>query len=210
MANIYLELLEEFEPTGLSSRKSLSPFMESHFKKPPLSDVDTWYRNNADAQLFLSNVSHTGHFSFDDSETYHIGYNHTTGEYRWYDIVNIHARITIEGLEYLEKHKTNQIITDNSTHQIKTLDKQTAILREQTTILGNQRKYLYLTAFLTACTLGIAFFNFISDNSKTQLKQQLQEQTKQIHTLQIELSQAMNLHFEELKAKKTSPKKTGG
>jgi hypothetical protein len=200
MANIYLQLLEEFEPTGLASRKSISSFMESHFTKPTTTDYDTFYRQDADSQMFLQNVKQTGHFSFDESEVFNIGYNHTTHEYRWYDVVNIHARITIEGLEYLEKHKTNKTIVANSTHQNTTLDRQTAILR-------SQRKYLYMTVAFAGISALTAILSYVSSMSTTQLSKQLQSKTQQIHTLQIELSQATNRHFQELEAKKISPKK---
>lgn len=186
MANIYIKLLEEFEPTGLSSRKSISPFMERHFKKPTATENDEWYRQNEGAHMFLQDIKHTGHFDFDEHDQFHVRFDFLTKEGRWYDIVNINARLTIAGMEFLEAHNVNKRVTENAT-------KQTNIL--------------YLTALFTVCNLIFAIITLNFSDAKSTLQTQLQEQSKQIHKLQIELSESANLHFQELKAMKTLPKK---
>jgi hypothetical protein len=185
MANIYLKLLKEFEATGLSSKKSLSPFMERHFKKPTSVDFDEWNKQNEPSSMFLQDVRHTGHFDFDNSEELHIGFNYILKKGRWYDNVNINARINILGLEYLEKQKSNDIVKRNSNLQ---------------TIA------IYLTVLFTLITLIVSINAANSSDLKDKQQILLQEQSKQIHTLQIALSEAKNLQVHPIVAKKTSPK----
>jgi len=185
MENIYFKLLEQFEKTGLSSKKSISPFMEKYFDKPTATDLNEWNIQNESARLFIRDVKNTGHFDFDPFEDYDIGYNHEKSVYRWYDVVNINARITIAGLAYLEAHKTNIRTTKNS-------DLQTFAIA--------------LTVILTGVTLIVTLQNSNSDAKVDSLQRHIREQTQQLHTLQIELSQATNELYLEKEAKKTSPK----
>ena len=186
MENLYLKLLQEFENTGLSSKKSISKFIERNFKKPKSHDIETWNKQNEHAIAFLKDAMSTGHLQFEDYDLFYIGYNHTTKQFRWFDLVDIYARLTISGLEFLENHKSNKRIITNSNAQ--TL----AIL---------------LTVLLTTITLIVTLNNSNSDAKLDRLQTRIQEQNKQIHTLQIELSQATNELLLEKEAKKVAKKK---
>jgi hypothetical protein len=185
MENLYLKLMQEFEKTGLSSKKSISKFMERNFKKPTSDDGAKWHKENEDADSFLNDVKHTGHFIFDRDQQYDIGYNHITKEYRWYDVVDIDARLTISGLAYLSEYQTNNRLTMNS---------------------NAQTFAIMLTVLLTSITLIITLQASSSNEKVEKLQIHIQEQTKQIHTLQIELSKATNELLREKDVKKTLPK----
>lgn len=181
--NLYFKLLKNFEDTGLSARKSISPFIEKNFKKPTADGIKEnlkWWEQNADVDLFLSDVKNTGHFDFEQYESSHIRPGH------WYDIVNINARITIAGLAYLENYKAGKRIEINS---------------------NAQTLAIFLTVFLTAVTLIVTLTNSNSDAKVDKLQIRIQEQNTQIHTLQIELSKATNELFQAKEATKTLPKK---
>jgi hypothetical protein len=186
MENIYLKLMQEFDKTGLSSKKSISKFMERNFKKPTSNDGTEWHIQNEDAYAFLMDVKHTGHFEFDRDQEYDIGYNHISDEWRWYDYVDIDARLTISGLEYLERQKTNDIVKRNS---------------------NLQTLAIMLTVLLTAITLIVSLRNSTSGKQVDTLQARIQGQEEHIHTLQIQLSQATNELFLEKRANKTSTKK---
>ncbi|MDB5032462.1 hypothetical protein [Mucilaginibacter sp.] len=68
MENLYLKLLQEFEKTGLSSKKSISKFMEQNFKKPKSNKKNEWQSENADADSFLFECKNTGHLKFDERQ----------------------------------------------------------------------------------------------------------------------------------------------
>ena len=108
MNNIYLKLLEEFEQTGLSYKKSISPFMIRNFRKPTANTQDEWYIENEGARLFIRDVHFTEHFDFNQEEDADIGWNSIENCGKWYDKVNVSARITIKGLRYLETHQVNK------------------------------------------------------------------------------------------------------
>jgi len=180
MENLYYKFLSEFEKTGLSSKKSISPFMEKNFDKPKSEDPEAWRLENENARAFLWDVRCTSHFDFNENEDYDIQPG------RWYDIVDINARITIAGLAYLDAHKTNTRITQNS---------------------SLQTFAIALTVILTAITLIITLRNSTSDKQVDNLKTHIQKQTQQLHTLQIELSQTTNELFLSKETKKNLQKK---
>lgn len=182
MENIYMKLLQEFEITGMSSKKSISPFMERHFSKPTASSEEhfAWHKQNRDAELFLIDVRSTGHFDFEQYESSHIRPG------RWFDEVNVNARLTIAGLAYLEDYKANQRITKNSNLQTIAIS---------------------LTVMLTAITLIVTLRNSTSTSQVSTLEIHIRQQTQQLHTLQIQLSQATNMLLLQKEATKTLPKK---
>lgn len=179
MNNIYIKLLQEFETTGLSSKRSISKFMERNFDIPTATTIDEWQKQNENAYEFLENVKSTPHLKFDETQKYHIGYSDQSKTFRWYNLVDIDARLTIEGLEFLERRKTNEKLKRNSI---------------------NQTRILLLTALIAVCGTCITIYNINSDDLKDKQRLQLQEQSKQIHTLQIELSKSMNQKIPDLKA----------
>ena len=189
MENLYLKFLEEFEKTGLSSKHSISKFMERNFKKPVSAAKDEWNEENADASAFLADVKQTGHFTFDKRQIFDVCYSDIDIERRWYDVVDIDARLTIRGLDFWEANKANKRAEENT---------------------KKQTKLLFLTMLITVCNVLITIFGLTSTNEINKQKIQLQEQSKLIHSLQIKLSQAAFPHFQELKANKASPKKIGG
>jgi hypothetical protein len=186
MKNLYIKFLEEFEATGLSSKRSISKFMEKNFKKPTATEKYKWAEQNSDAFSFLHDVKHTGHFTFEEAQQFHVYYDEVNSVHRWYDVVDIDARLTISGLEFLETHKSNKRIITNSNAQ--TL----AIL---------------LTVLLTAVTLIVTLDNSVSNRQIDTLQTRIQGQTQQLHTLQIQLSQATTELYFEREAKKSLKKK---
>ncbi|WP_179413387.1 hypothetical protein HDF19_15110 [Mucilaginibacter sp. E4BP6] len=186
MDNLYLKLLQEFEATGLSSTKSISKFIERNFKKPKSILPSIWDKENEDAMAFLNDAMNTGHLDIKEYEIGNIGFNFNTKEFRWFDIVDIYARLTISGLEFLEKNKSNRRVITNSNAQ--TL----AIL---------------LTVLLTGVTLIVTLNNSNSDAKVDKLQIHIREQTQQLHTLQIQLSEVTNELYLEKEAKKNPPKK---
>jgi hypothetical protein len=88
-------------------------------------------------------------------------------------------------LAYLEKQRTNDIIKRNS---------------------NLQTFAIYLTVLLTTVTLIITLSNVTSNDQTDKLQTHIREQTRQIHKLQIELSEATNLHFHQSEGKKNPPK----
>lgn len=198
----FLEFLAEF---GISKERNMSEFISRHF-------YNAWTKENkitADedkAVQFLMLLKRKEYVSFDLGRlsNIHNWYkeNHPSTHDKpfWFDTYPVMGNITLIGLDYLNQNRLNSsIVTANAISSDNS--------KTQTDILKGQRKYLYLTTFFTACTLGIAIFTFISDNSKERLRKQLQAQTQQLHTLQIELSRTMNLELQEKEAKKTLPKK---
>lgn len=186
MENLYIKFLQEFEQTGLSSKRSISRFIEKNFIKPLSDKKDQWNDENANAAAFLDDVKMTGHFTFDKRQDFDVYYSDIQSERRWYDVVDIDARLTIKGLDFWETHKASKRLERNSIRQ---------------TFL------LLLTAIIAICGTIITIVNIKSDDVKNKQKLQLQDQSKQIHTLQIELSKITTLYSHELGVKKTSVKK---
>lgn len=145
--------------------------MEKNFTRPTSIEPIEWSAQNNLAELFIADVKKTGHFDFDSKEEEHVKFDYLKKTGRWYDVVNIYARITIEGLAYLENQKTNETIKRNSVYQ--------------TIAIG-------LTVFFTLITVIYTILSYTSGMSKEQLLKQLQMQTQQIHTLQIQLSQSIS------------------
>jgi hypothetical protein len=139
---------------------------------------------------------------FDNLETDKVRWDIAANESIWFDDTHFEVWVTVTGLDYLNQYYLRQ---SNFTVN----DKLGSNTEKQTIILNSQKKYLYLTAFFTACTLVISVLMFISDKSKDELQSQVQLQAQQVHNLQIKLSHATNLPFQKPEAKKTVPKNGG-
>ncbi|MDB5032463.1 hypothetical protein [Mucilaginibacter sp.] len=107
---------------------------------------------------------------------YDIEYSDIDAERRWYDVVDIDARLTVKGMNFLENQKTNNRLKDNAIRQ--------------TFILA-------LTAFITSGALIVGILTFTSDRSSVELQSKLKHQTQQLDSLKkeivksnVELSQA--------------------
>ena len=185
MKNLYFEFLHEFGKAGLSSKKSISPFMEKNFKKPTAtaSEINKFVKENSEADMFIEDIRNTGHFDFERGEAGDIRPG------RWYDVVNINARMTIAGMAYFDDYMANRQIKKNS---------------------NIQTMAICLTVLFTLGSLLFSGINYFTDNSKKSLNTQLIEQSQQIHMLQIELSKATNLLLLKKGAKNTLSKNAGG
>jgi hypothetical protein len=171
MDNIYIKLLQEFEKTGLSTTKSISKFMAQHFKKPTAIIFTEWEKQSEDARLFIDDVCNTGHFDIKEYQKNRLLWNSVENSFKWFDEVEFNAKLTIEGLAYLENYKTNLRVTANS---------------------NTQTLAILLTVLLTGITLVVTLNNATYDRQIDTLQTHLREQTLQIHTLQMHLSQATN------------------
>jgi hypothetical protein len=198
MNDTYLQLLAFLEPWGIDREVQIEAQLYDWFTHQisvdPLEPFDSI---NARIERFLDVISENKHIFFAKQKIRVEG-----KEDRW----QVQVRLTFLGLQYLNQHRLtlSNIELNNST--IASNGIISANSTTQTTILQGQRIYLYITALLTLANVLITVINLSSNDLKDKLQTQLQEQTKQIHKLQIELSEATNLHFQELKATKTSPK----
>jgi hypothetical protein len=186
MENLYIKLLREFESTGLSSKKSISKFMAENFKKPTALTFIEWEKKSEDSLSFLNDVERTGHFEIKEYQIAKTRWNSNTASFKWYDEIEIDARLTIEGLAYLENHIVNNRVTNSTV---------------------TQTKILYLTALFALGNIIIAIMSINASDLKDRQQIFIQEQSKQIHTLQIELSQLTSLKFQVAKENNTSMQK---
>ena len=190
-----LALLEFLNEVGITQQRNISDFIKSNFDKP------TVRISNSDdiAVRFLQELLGRGYIAYNIGALSHINeWSKSTEpepvELRlWFDDIEVYGNITFGGLEYLTQQTLNKSIIESN----RTISKNSNL---QTIAIG-------LTVLFALLSFVVSGLNYISEKSKEPLKIQLSQQSQQIHTLQIQLSQVTNELLLEKEAKKTSPKK---
>jgi hypothetical protein len=192
--DLFIKTLERGRDTGFGRKFNIADILKNEFAKPLLKDRKSWRSEiNIQVDVLRDMRDKLNLIKYDDEETNKIYWFDHQESPTWFDNTTFEVWVTVVGLDYL-----NQYYLRGSYFEVNdTLKTHT---KKQTNIL-------YLTALFSIANLIFAIITLTLSDSKDTLQTQLQEQTKQIHTLQIELSEATNLHFQELKAKKTLTKK---
>lgn len=189
MVDLYLKLLNYFNDVPIGTQKSISPFLLDHFKKPTANTPYGFASQMKDLNNFIKDVKEQKHLEFGNT---HFWPELTkTNTFEWFDQKKVLASITIKGAEYLHQRILNNSVIEVN-HSIaesnRIISKNTIL---QTKASSRQTYLLIATAVFTLVNLTISGYNIYSDKSKEQLRQQLTEQTKQIHALQMEQTEIL-------------------
>lgn len=203
---IQFEFLKFLQEVGITKERNVSEFIAKRFE--PSQNIQERVLTEYDKGVkFLRSLKNKQYVDFDEGALSNIGTTYRSaspvpvGELPlWFDSIPINGSITFNGLDYLNQHELNENIK-NANNTIATNS------GKQTEILEGQKKYLYITALLTLANVLITVINLNSGDLKDKQQILIQEQSKQIHTLQIELSQALNSIPRALKVKIDTTKK---
>jgi len=191
-----LELLEFLHEVGISGERNISEYITSHFQKP------TAKRSNSDDSgvRFLQDLGKRELIRYSLGSLEHINTWYKSSQPLeqelplWFDSLEVFGSITFNGIEYLNQQRLNNSIIDSNRIISRNSSKQTWLL--------------VITALITVCNVIVSIVNINSSDAKDKLTQQVLEQSKQIHALQILLSQKGTQSYPGAIAKKTlNPKK---
>jgi hypothetical protein len=168
---------------------------------------------------FLNRLRFGSYIYFNEYHLVRLG-NYEGSPKQWFDRGIFEVSILPTGLQYLADERAKKIESDANQSAINTNNSiiatntsvqitNTAIINLatiQSDILRRQTLIFLFTAIFALGALIVAVIGLVRDGSKEQLQKQLQDKSKEIQSLHIQLSQLKNDSSRLSMAKKTLPK----
>lgn len=107
MDPLHIKFLKELEKSGLGNGITVSDFIVHNFDKQDHNLIQNWSGNQDPAMYFIQNLADRRHVLFDwnlcEKDLYEK--SESTQDYYWFDSFPLMARITVEGLDYLDSYR---------------------------------------------------------------------------------------------------------
>lgn len=165
-----IDLLKLLEEKGLSEGMLINDFITSNFQKPDYNAIHYMGTENDDAYNFVLDMESRKYIRlnwFNRGEEMHRG-SVTTGEFDWFDTIEVGSVITIAGLDYLYAHRLQESTLEVS---------------------KSTKRSFWTTLFLSTLTLGVSYATYnITRKQAEDVKQiKVSIDTLSLRPLQTEL-----------------------
>jgi len=231
-----ISILEYLYPYGLENKQEINDLLNSLFPIPtnvPEHEFngERWYLirfleriNKVDSPY--NSRAKDGYIKFEPVFLNNVNDFRSKPD-KWFN-QQFKASITEDGLKELARQKefneqslvsksiieTNHSVKETNKSILEISDKQAASnetiatnSKSQTDILRNQRWILYVSVFISICSVLVSYLTYKKDVPNNQLKQELKTTNRRLDTIQRELFQIKSDTSPRKEAKKILPKK---